>query len=245
MVTAAMTPDPGGPTPLLAARGLSVGYGGIPVVRELDLEVGAGEVVALLGANGSGKTTTILALCGELEPSEGDVTWLGEKCATPLAERARSGMALITEDRSVFFGLTVAENLRLGQGDPEAALELAPMLREHLHRKVGLLSGGQQQILTLARALAARPRVLLADELSLGLAPLVAAQLLQVLRRATDEQGMGVLIVEQHIRHALAVADRVYVLRRGRCVLEGSAVELSQRTDEIERTYIGATELGD
>jgi branched-chain amino acid transport system ATP-binding protein len=236
--------DPTGCTapPLLAAVGLSVAYGGVPVVRELNLEIKRGEVVALLGANGAGKTTTILALCGELQPAEGHVSWLGAKSSSSLAERARAGMALITEERCVLFGLTVAENLRLGRGDPELALELFPPLRDHLNRKVGLLSGGQQQILAVARALAAKPVMLLADELSLGLAPMVTAELLNAVRRASEEQGTGVLIVEQHVRKALAVADRGYVLRRGRCVLEGSSAELTRRIDEIERSYIGGDE---
>lgn len=225
--------------PLLAACGLSVAYGGVPAIRGLDLEIRPGEVVALLGANGAGKTTTILALCGELQPIEGYVSWQGAKCSAPLAERARAGMALITEERCVFFGLTVAENLRLGQGDSELALELFPMLRVHLNRKVGLLSGGQQQILAVARVLAAKPAVLLADELSLGLAPMVTAELLRAIRRVSDEQGSGVLIVEQHVRNALAVADRGYVLRRGECVLEGSSAELTSRIDQIEQSYIG------
>ncbi|HWI71354.1 MAG TPA: ATP-binding cassette domain-containing protein [Baekduia sp.] len=223
--------------PLLEARGLSAGYGGRAAVRELDLHVAPGEVVALLGANGAGKTTTILTLAGELEPLAGEVHWRGEARKASLTSRARTGLSLITEERSVFMGLTVAENLRLGRGAPDAALELFPELEEHLARRVGLLSGGQQQILAVARALAARPEVLLADELSLGLAPLVVQRLLAAVRKAADE-GVGVLLVEQQVRKALEIADRVCVLQRGRLVLQGTSEELRGRMDEVEQSYL-------
>jgi branched-chain amino acid transport system ATP-binding protein len=234
-----MTNDGGGRDGLLLdMRRASFGYGTVSVVRNLTMSVMAGEVVALLGANGAGKTTTILALSGELPPLAGHVAWKGAECRLPLCERARQGLSLITEERSVFFGLTVAENLRLGGGGVDRALELFPTLREHAGRKAGLLSGGQQQMLTLARALASEPSVLLADELSLGLAPLIVSQLLASLREAADHSGLAVVLVEQHIRNALAVADRAYVLQHGRCVLNGTARELSARIGEIERLYL-------
>lgn len=224
--------------PVLEAKSLFSGYGGVAAVRDLNLRVNRGEVVGLLGPNGSGKTTTLLTLCGEVAPISGEVRFLGSTRQASLAQRSRQGLALVTEERSVFMGLTVAENLRLGRGEPEVALEAFPMLREHLHRKAGLLSGGQQQILTLARALASEPRALLADELSLGLAPIVVQQLLTAIRSAADEQGVGVLLVEQHVRSALQVADRIYILQRGRCVLDGTATEMLGRLDEIESSYL-------
>jgi branched-chain amino acid transport system ATP-binding protein len=230
--------------PVLECLGLSAGYGGQPVIRDLDLRVEHGEVVALLGANGAGKTTTILSLCGELAPLGGEVRWLGRATRSTLTQRTKQGLALVPEEKSVFMGLTVAENLRLGRGDPSAALKLFPELSEHMNRKAGLLSGGQQQFVTVARALASSPRVLLADELSLGLAPLIVERLMLALRAAADE-GVGVLLVEQHVRSALAIADRAYVLRRGRCVLEGDALDLRGRIGEIEASYLSGDHAAD
>jgi len=230
------SPSPG--AKLLEAIDLSAGYGSLAAVRNLNLSIGEGEIVALLGANGAGKTTTILTLCGELQPLGGEVRWLGEPATAPLHVRARQGLSLVTEEKSVFMGLSAAENLRLGRGDPEAAVELFPELVPHLGRRTGLLSGGQQQMLTLARALAGRPRVLLADELSLGLAPILVSRLLEAVRRAADTQGTGVLLVEQHVRQALRWADRIYVLQRGNCVLEDTAASARGRIEEIERSYL-------
>jgi ABC-type branched-subunit amino acid transport system ATPase component len=226
-------------TALIEAHGLSAGYGGLPIVRDLELSVSAGELVALLGPNGAGKTTTILTLCGEIVPLSGEVRWMGSPDRRSLSKRARAGLALITEDRSVITGLTVTENLRLGHGADQArALELFPELEEHLHRKVALLSGGQQQMLAMARALAGRPKALLVDELSLGLAPKIVDRLAAAVRRAADE-GVAVVMVEQHVQKALEIADRAYVLRRGRCVLEAPASEMAARIDELERSYLG------
>jgi branched-chain amino acid transport system ATP-binding protein len=227
-----------GPERLLEAVDLSAGYGSLAAVRNLNLHVDEGEIVALLGANGAGKTTTILTLSGELPPIGGEVRWLGEPASRPLHVRARQGLSLVTEEKSVFMGLSVAENLRLGRGDPALALELFPELGDHLDRRCGLLSGGQQQMLTLARALAGRPRVLLADELSLGLAPILVGRLLEAVRRAVDTQGTGVLLVEQHVRQALRWADRIYVLQRGTLVLEDTAASARGRIEEIERSYL-------
>lgn len=226
------------PQPAISAHDLSAGYGGLAAVRHLELHVNPGEIVALLGANGAGKTTTILALSGVLSPLSGHVAWKGQECRWSLPQRARNGLSLITEERSIFFGLTVRQNLKLGRGGVDRALELFPTLKEHLNRKAGLLSGGQQQILTLARALAAEPTVLLADELSLGLAPLVVAQLLDSLRQAVNQTGLAVILVEQHIRSALTVADRAYVLQNGRNLLHGKTHELTGRLDEIENLYL-------
>jgi branched-chain amino acid transport system ATP-binding protein len=224
-------------TTLLEARRLCVGYGGLPVVHDLDLDVGAGEIVVLLGANGAGKTTTLRAIAGALPVTSGEVLLRGRATKAPLHRRARAGVGLVTEERSVFMGLTAQANLRLGRGRVADALEMFPELHPLLGRRAGLLSGGEQQILTLARALAGRPWLLLADELSLGLAPLIVRRLLHAVRTAADG-GIGVLLVEQHARQALAIADRGLVLRRGRIVMRGTARELRDNLDEIRHTYL-------
>jgi branched-chain amino acid transport system ATP-binding protein len=224
--------------PVIEARKLAAGYGkGITIVPELDLEVNAGEVVALLGANGAGKTTTILTLAGELPALGGELRWNGEPTVSPLHWRARNGLALITEERAVLMRMTVAQNLRVTGCDSERALELFPELHAHLGRKVGLLSGGQQQMLALAWTLARPTKLLLADELSLGLAPLVVERLLRAVREAADS-GIAVLLVEQHIHKAMQIADRAYVMQRGRIRLAGSAEDLRERIDEIQASYL-------
>jgi branched-chain amino acid transport system ATP-binding protein len=143
-------------TPLIEARGLSAGYDGVPAVRDLDLYVDAGEIVALLGPNGAGKSTTMLTLAGELTPLAGEVRFEGEVTKAPLFRRAKRGLAIVTEERSVFMGLSTAANLRLGRGETARALELFPELEKLLGRQAGMLSGGEQQILTLARSPANR-----------------------------------------------------------------------------------------
>jgi branched-chain amino acid transport system ATP-binding protein len=230
----------GTPTPVIALNGLCAGYAGNACVRDVNLEVRAGEVVALLGRNGAGKTTTILTMAGELTPISGQVLWKGQPDRLPLHRKARRGLALVTEERSVFMGLSAKENLLLGRGSEAEALALFPELAQHLDRSAGLLSGGQQQILTMARALAAAPEVLLADELSLGLAPLVVARLLGAVRQAAD-RGVGVLLVEQRARQALAAADRAYVMDRGSIILEGDANYLLAHFDEVERAYLSSS----
>jgi branched-chain amino acid transport system ATP-binding protein len=194
-------------------------------------------VVALLGANGAGKTTTLLALAGEVAPTAGSVAVHGDGRRRRLHQRARQGLGFLTEERCVFMELTGWQNLRLGRGHPERALELFPELEPHLGKKVGLLSGGQQQMLALGRVLAAEPQVLLADELSLGLAPMVVERLLAAVRAAADS-GVAVVLVEQHVRQALAIADRVHVLRRGRIVLSGDAEDLRHDADRIATEYL-------
>jgi ABC-type branched-subunit amino acid transport system ATPase component len=227
-------------TPVLAARGLCVGYGTIPVVRDLDLDVFAGDVVALLGPNGSGKTTALQGLAGALRPSAGAVLWNGEVTTAPLHRRCRAGFAVVFDDRSVIMGLTVRENLRVGRCDQAVATARFPELEPHLDRPVGLLSGGQQQMLTLARALGRRPAALLLDELSLGLAPRVVTRLLSALREAADDEGMAVLLVEQHIRTALDVADRVYLMRHGSIDWSGTAAQARADRGRVEASYLGA-----
>jgi branched-chain amino acid transport system ATP-binding protein len=227
---------------MLEIRGLTAGYGDVPVVHGIDLRVDAGEVVALLGPNGAGKTTTLLALGGVL-PSTGEVRYDDQPLTGPLHRRARLGLGLITEERAVFRQLSTRTNLALGAGGVDGALEVFPELDRLLDRKAGLLSGGEQQMVVLARALAARPRLLLVDELSLGLAPMMVARLLTALGEAAAD-GMGVLLVEQHARQALEIAARAYVLLRGAIELEGTGADLLARLPEIERTYLGGLDVG-
>lgn len=222
----------------LAARSLDAGYGrALRIVREADVEVRSGELVALLGANGAGKTTVLRTLAGELAPLGGEIHLFGEVASDAAHLRARRGVAYVTDERSVLMRLTVLENFRVSRCDTDEALRMFPELEPHVDRRVGLLSGGQQQILALAIALARKPKVILADELSLGLAPLVVNRLLQALRLAADD-GVAVLLVEQHIHKALDVADRAYVMQRGVVRMSGAAAELAGRVKDIQGAYL-------
>jgi branched-chain amino acid transport system ATP-binding protein len=222
---------------IMETRGLRAGYGDVPVVHDLEVRVEAGEIVALLGANGAGKTTALLTIAGALPALGGQVILAGKPAPASLHHRARSGIAIVTDDRSIFRELTVAENLRLGDGDPQDAVAIFPALRPLMNRKAGLLSGGEQQMLGIGRALARKPKVLLADELSLGLAPIIVKNLLAAVRAAADA-GTAVILVEQQVRLVLDVCDRGYVLDRGRVKISGTAAELRARRSEIEKTYL-------
>jgi branched-chain amino acid transport system ATP-binding protein len=240
---------------VLDLRGLVAGYGGISVVHGVDLHVDAGEVVALLGANGAGKTTTLLTASGVLPALGGEVEVLGEpqrqrRRVRPggVAALARRGVAHVPEDRGLFFDLTTSENLRLGRPrgrkasdalPMEQVLEWFPALRGVMDRRVGLLSGGEQQMVALARAVLGRPRLLMVDEMSLGLAPIIVDHLLPVLRSIAIELGAGVLLVEQHVALVLAVSDRAYLMDRGTILAAGPAADLANNTDLIESGYLG------
>jgi branched-chain amino acid transport system ATP-binding protein len=230
--------------PVLSLEKLSAGYEGAAVLRELDLHVAAGEVVALLGANGAGKTTTLRAISGIVHPLEGRILFEGEELArTSPSARARLGIAHVPEGRGLFFGLTVAEHLRLGYRGERLDAQIAygnfPALVELEHRRAGLLSGGEQQMLAIGRALARRPKLLLLDELSLGLAPVVVERILPVVSAYAKETGCAVLLVEQHVHLALEVAERGYVLSHGQLVLHRRAEELRGDHQLIVSSYLG------
>jgi branched-chain amino acid transport system ATP-binding protein len=229
---------------VLSLERLTAGYDGAPVIRDVELEVAAGEVVALLGANGAGKTTTLRAVSGLVRPLDGRVSFDGRDLAGVSPElRARGGIAHVPEGRGLFFGLTVAEHFRLGHRgerlDAARAYEHFPALEPLQGRPVGLLSGGEQQMLAVARALARRPRLLLLDELSLGLAPVVVERLLPVVRRYAQESGCAVLVVEQHVELALEIADRGYVLSHGDVVLHRPAAALRADEQLLVASYLG------
>jgi branched-chain amino acid transport system ATP-binding protein len=223
---------------LIEARGLSAGYGKMAVVRDVDLHVDAGEVVALIGANGAGQTTTLLSLAGDLPPLAGEVHVLGTPTRAPMHARCRNGLGYVTEERAVIMEMSVSDNLKLAGVAPADAFGHFPALEPIMGRKAGLCSGGEQQMLSLARALGRKPKVLLADELSLGLAPMVVTKLLQAVRDAADQEGIGVLLVEQHVSKALATADRVLVMERGHIVLSGTSDEVAGQVDKIEAAYL-------
>jgi branched-chain amino acid transport system ATP-binding protein len=236
----------------LRVTGLSAGYGGVDVVRDVSFTVGAGEIVGLLGRNGAGKTTTIMAIGGYLGPRSrkagaGTVTVGGTALTGPPYRRAghsrrahsRPALGLVLEGRSVFGTLTVRQNLGLAGAPLAQALDLFPELSPKLALKAGLLSGGEQQMLALARAVGRRPRVLLIDELSFGLAPAVCERIFSRLRCVVAGTGAGVLLVEQHIHYAAQVTDRALIMNEGAVRAEVPGAELTGRSAEIERLYLG------
>ena len=230
--------------PVLSLDGLTAGYEEAAVIRDLDLTVGEGEVVALLGANGAGKTTTLRTISGIVHPMGGRIEFAGiDLAGKSISRRARLGIAHVPENRGVFFGLTVAEHFRLGSRgerlDADAAYSYFPALAELRDRRCGLLSGGEQQMLAVGRALARHPKLLLLDELSLGLAPLVVERLLPVVREYAVDSGCGVLLVEQHVQLALDIADRGCVLSHGEIVLHDSADVLRRDRELLMASYFG------
>ena len=230
-------------TVALEIDGLTTGYGGVPAVRDLNAVVRAGEILALLGPNGAGKSTTLLACVGALTPLRGSIRALGKPIDKRIERNARRGVTLVPDNRGVFHRLTVADNLRLarrkGSGDLDATLDHFPKLRSLMSRRCGLLSGGEQQMLALAKALVTDPKVLLVDEMSLGLAPIAVQELLPTLRAIADQRSMAVVLVEQHIDLALSIADNAIVLHHGRVALSGSAAELRNNRESVEAAYFG------
>jgi branched-chain amino acid transport system ATP-binding protein len=230
---------------VLSLTGLTAGYNGSAVIRDLDLEIAAGEVVALLGPNGAGKTTTLRAVSGIIKPLAGTIRLRGDDLArrSPTT-RAQLGIAHVPEGRGLFFGLTVAEHFRLGfpreRLDADLAYQYFPALVELANRRAGLLSGGEQQMLALGRALAREPKLLMLDEMSLGLAPVIVERLLPVVSAYAKESGCAVLLVEQHIEIALAVADHGYVLSHGELVVHERADVLRKDHQLILSSYLGA-----
>jgi branched-chain amino acid transport system ATP-binding protein len=230
--------------PVLSLEALTAGYDHAAAIRDVNLSVGAGEIVALLGANGAGKSTTLRAVSGLVRPMAGRVVFAGDDLArTSPSSRAQLGIAHVPEGRGLFFGLSVAEHFRVGPRrerlDEGLAYEYFPKLGELRGRRVGLLSGGEQQMLAVARSLARRPKLLLLDELSLGLAPVIVERLLPVVRQFAEERNCAVLLVEQHVHLALEVADRGYVLSHGQIVLQNDAEHLRANRQLLIASYLG------
>ncbi len=223
---------------------LTAGYDRAAVVRNVSLTVARGEIVALLGPNGAGKTTTLKTISGLVRSMGGVIAFAGEDLsAVAPNERARKGIAHVPEGRGLFSGLSVAEHFRLGHRgerlNEDVAYEYFPKLKRLAGRSVGVLSGGEQQMLAVGRALARNPRLLLLDELSMGLAPVIVEQLMPVIRSFADQSGCGVLLVEQHVHLALSIADRAYVMVQGEIRIDAAAADL-----RADRTLIAASYLG-
>jgi branched-chain amino acid transport system ATP-binding protein len=235
---------------LLDVRGLEAGYGASRVLFGIDLQVAAGSVTALLGANGAGKTTTLRALCGLIR-RQGHVTLAGQRIDGMATEEiVRLGVAHVPDGRGTFSGLTTEENLRMGactrrdkagvREDFERFYEYFPRLKERRQQQAGLLSGGEQQMLAIARALMLRPRLLLMDEPSFGLAPKVVQDIFRIMRRVREEQKVAILLVEQNASLALELADTAYLLETGRIALAGPAASV-RSNEAVRAAYLGGT----
>ena len=234
--------------PMLELRQITTNYGAIRALNEVSLKVNQGEIVSLIGANGAGKTTLLMTVCGNPRASSGSVWFEGENI-TNLASHLimRKGIAISPEGRRVFPDLTVAENLKMGgffleNAEIESGMEhvfgLFPRLRERASQRSGLMSGGEQQMLAIGRALMSKPRLLLLDEPTLGLAPLIIAQIFEIIQTIRSE-GVTVFLVEQNANKALAIADRGYVLENGKVVLQDSGANLLVNPD-VRKAYLGA-----
>ena len=235
--------------PALELSGITAGYGRTTVLRDVTVSVPAGKVVALIGPNGAGKTTLLRTAGGLLRPAAGQVSGGGQDLTRQRAfQRARAGVCLIPEGRGIFPGLTVRENLLMQVppwkkgSDFDAAVDAFPVLGERLSQRAGSMSGGQQQMLALGRCFLSEPSVVLLDEVSMGLAPLVIDEIFAALQKLADA-GVALLVVEQYVNRALAMADLVYLLDRGETVFSGPASELD--ADEIVRRYLHVGSSGD
>jgi len=234
---------------VLVCEQLACGYGGSTVLRDVDLALAPGEIVAVNGPNGAGKTTLLLTIAGFLAPLAGTVRVDGDAVAPRQPAKAnRRGIVLVPDDRSLFTQMTVRENLRLSGRGTDATLEeiidLFPGLGSRLDFRAGLLSGGEQQMLALGRALMRRPRLLLIDEMSMGLAPIIVEGLLPVLRQVCEERGVAVVLVEQHLHVSARVADRVVVIAHGDVVYTGTATEAERDRAVVEAAYLGLSAAG-
>ena len=235
---------------LLEVKGLEAGYGGIRAVKGIDLEVGEGELVCLIGANGAGKSTTLRAVCGLLAARAGSIRYAGADIAgTPVHELPRRGLVMVPEGRGIFPRLTVKENLAMGafmrndadiERDLERRYEAFPRLKERREQTAGTLSGGEQQMLAIGRALMARPKLLLLDEPSMGLAPRLVAKIFEIVRQISAE-GVTILLVEQNARLALEVAARGYVMESGNITLAGASAQLLA-DPKVREAYLGEIE---
>ncbi len=233
---------------MLSVEGLWVSYGKITALAGISLGVGERELVAVIGANGAGKTSLLSTLMGLLEPREGKVSFVGRDVThLPSWTRVRLGIALVPEGGRIFPDLSVERNLQLGgfvlrreeiRGNLELVYALFPVLRERLRQRAGTLSGGERQMLAIGRALMASPRLLLVDEVSMGLMPKLIPEILGTFAELREERGMSVLLAEQNAREALQVVDRGYVLKNGRIALEGTAAELRENP-EVKTAYLG------
>jgi branched-chain amino acid transport system ATP-binding protein len=232
---------------LLEAKGLHAAYGETKVLHGIDFMVEEGGVTALLGANGAGKTTTLRAICGMLR-TQGDIILGGEAIAGMATEDiVRRGVAHVPDGRGTFMELTVEENMRLGayvrrdqevEADFERMFGYFPRLKERFRQQAGTLSGGEQQMLAITRAILLRPRLLLLDEPSFGLAPLIVKEIFNIMRRIKDEEKVSILLVEQNASLALAFAEDAYLLETGRIVVSGKAADIS-KDESIRRSYLG------
>jgi len=237
----------GAPTPLLRLAGVNTYYGQMHILQDLDLEVGAGELVCLLGGNASGKSTTLKTVLGIVAPRTGTVTFGGEDVTRfTTARRIERGLAIVPENRRLFGPMTVLENLEMGaylrpkadlREDLERVYTLFPLLHDRRSQLAGTLSGGEQQMVAMGRALMARPKLMLMDEPSMGLAPILVQRSFEIIKQVNDA-GVGMLVVEQNANVSLSIADRGYVLSTGRVVLEGKAADLLQHED-LRKAYLG------
>ena len=233
---------------MLEVKNLSVHYGMIQAVRNVDFKVNEGEIASLIGANGAGKSTILKTLSGLIHPSEGEILYLGENIASTSAKKiVEKGLVQVPEGRHVFPGLTVKENLELGaflrkdkeeiQKDMEAVFERFPILKERKDQDAQTLSGGEQQMLAMGRALMSRPKLLLLDEPSMGLAPIFIREIFKIIQEI-QKTGTTVLLIEQNAKMALSISNRAYVLETGSVVLSGTGQELLE-SDEIQKAYLG------